>query len=232
MKRGCLPSRTRVSTFRFATVNLFAHFVRVDHFSSVLDEVNPDVIVALELSPAASEEIGSRFPEHHLVPKRGYSGWGVASRFPLSVEAMRPGWGKGGSVRLDIDAKTVHLAAIHILDPIHRPWAETAAIRTRQVDALLHWGSTLPDDQPQIVAGDLNASPAWEVYRRLAERWDDLIVTGSPRTRPLRTWGFPRGLRLLRIDHVLGSGLAAVSNRVVRVRGSDHAMVVVDLEID
>ena len=60
---------------------------------------------------------------------------------------------------------------------------------------------------------------------------EDLIVAGSPRTRPLRTWGFPRGIRLLRIDHTLGSGLEAFSNRVVRVRGSDHAMVVVDLEI-
>lgn len=227
---GVYPSRHQVSAFRFATANLFTRFVDVDHFATVLDEVDPDVLVAVELAPKASGVIESRYPHHHLAPDRGFVGWGVASRFPLEVDSGH-GWGRGGAVRVELPETTLHLAAVHILDPLHLPFRETAAARDRQVDALLEWGDVLPPGEPQLVAGDFNASPIWKVYRRLAGRWDDVVAVKSPGTRPRRTWGLPPGLRLLRIDHVLGSGVVATHNRVLRVRGSDHGMVVVDLRL-
>lgn len=189
------------------------------------------MLVAVELSPDAANVIESRYPHHHLAPERGYSGWGLASKHPFRVEPEAPGWGRGGAAHVALGDTTLHLAAVHILDPMHRPLKQTTATRERQVDALLEWGAGLPAGEPQLVAGDLNATPLWSVYRRLAGRWDDLVASGAPGTRPLRTWGIPRGLRMLRIDHVLGSGLVATENRVVRVRGSDHAMVVVELSL-
>ena len=195
----------------------------------MLEAADPDLLVTVELHPKAAGVIAARYPHHHLVPDRGYSGWGFAGRYPMQVEAAK-GWDRGGAARVQIDDATLHVAGVHILDPMHRPWRKTAAIRARQVDALIEWGDSLPDDEPQLVAGDFNATPLWSVYRRLTSRWEDLVASGSPGTRPLRTWGVPRGLRILRIDHVLGSGVVATSNRVVRVRGSDHAMVVVDLD--
>lgn len=216
---------------RFATVNLFARFVDVEHFAAVLDEVDPDLLVAVELSPEAAGVMADRFPHHELAPDRSYSGWGIASRHPIRVEPAPPGWGRGAAATVELPDATLHLAAVHILDPMRRPLKETAATRERQVDALLEWGDRLPGSDPQMVAGDFNATPIWSVYKRLASRWEDLVASGAPGTRPFRTWGIPRGLRILRIDHVLGSGLVATRNRVVRVRGSDHAMVVVDLEL-
>lgn len=195
----------------------------------MLDAADPDLLVVVELHSKAAEVIAARYPNHHLVPDRGYSGWGFAGRYPMRVEAAK-GWDRGGAATVEIDNATLHVAGVHILDPMHRPWKKTAAARARQVDALIEWGDSLPVDEPQLVAGDLNATPIWSVYRKLADRWDDLVASGSPGTRPLRTWGIPRGLRILRIDHVLGSGLIATSNHVMQVRGSDHAMVVVDLD--
>ncbi len=195
----------------------------------MLESADPDLLLAVELHPKAADVIAARYPEHHLVPDRGYSGWGFASRHPMHVEAAK-GWDRGGVATVETGDTTVHVAGVHILDPMHRPWRRTAAVRKRQVDALLAWGDVIPADEPQLVAGDFNATPVWSVYRRLAARWDDLVASGSPGTRPLRTWGIPRGPRVLRIDHVLGSGMLAKANRVLAVKGSDHAMVVVDLE--
>jgi endonuclease/exonuclease/phosphatase (EEP) superfamily protein YafD len=36
---------------------------------------------------------------------------------------------------------------------------------------------------------------------------------------------------MLRIDHVFGSGVRAVGSKVIPLRGTDHAAVVVDLAV-
>jgi endonuclease/exonuclease/phosphatase (EEP) superfamily protein YafD len=81
----------------------------------------------------------------------------------------------------------------------------------------------------------MNASPAWPFYRRMAERWDDIVARSAADsdTNPTPTWAWRPGWpRLLRIDHVFGSGVRAVATQVVPIRGTDHAAVVVDLVPD
>jgi hypothetical protein len=227
------PSYSRipqVQTFRFATINLFTRFVDPGHLARVLDEVEPDLLVAVEMAPKAADVIAPRFEHHHLRPDRGFDGWGVAGRFPLDVSDEKSPWGRGGAVRVDIGDATLHLAVVHIYDPLHRPLRETTSRRRREVDGLLAWGETLPSDEPQLVAGDFNATPIWPVYRRLTRRWPDLL-TAPNLGRPHRTWGLPIGPRLLRIDHLLGTGIEAAGSSVVKVRGSDHHMLVADLRV-
>ena len=49
---------------------------------------------------------------------------------------------------------------------------------------------------------------------------------------PVPTWAYRDGLpRLLRIDHVFGSAVDPLHAEVVRVVGSDHAGLLVDLEV-
>ncbi|HEX6946623.1 MAG TPA: endonuclease/exonuclease/phosphatase family protein [Acidimicrobiia bacterium] len=213
-------------TLRFATANLFTRFVDTDHLDAVLDEVDPDLLVTLELAPKAAEVIAAHYDRHHLRPEQGFEGWGVAGRFDLEADGQA-GWGRGGAFRVDLPGSALNLAAVHLLDPMHTP-RKVVTVRRRQVEALLEWGRSRPQGEPQLVAGDFNASPTWPAYRRLAGHWTDLVAEAG---RARRTWGFPPGVRLFRIDHVLGSGLRAVDAGVVRVRGSDHAMVVVDLEV-
>lgn len=222
------------SRFRLMTINLFSKWVDVDHFAEVLERLDPDVVVAQELAPGPAEVIGTRYPKHHLAPDPGYSGWGMASRLPAEMSGERPGWGRGGHGRVEIDGTIVHLAGAHILDPMHRPLMQTHRRRLEQAEALVSWGRELPAGEPQVVAGDMNSTSSWEVYRRLTARWDDLILEHSRAAglRPPRTWGAPnRGLRLLRIDHVFGRGVEAVDVIVEPVKGSDHSALVVDLEL-
>jgi endonuclease/exonuclease/phosphatase family metal-dependent hydrolase len=77
------------------------------------------------------------------------------------------------------------------------------------------------------VCNDLNATPAWPAYRRLAERLRDAAREHAAAlgARPERTWGPWHGApRLLRIDHVFASG--ARSRHAPSRPRSDHALVV------
>jgi endonuclease/exonuclease/phosphatase (EEP) superfamily protein YafD len=75
----------------------------------------------------------------------------------------------------------------------------------------------------------------WPAYRRLRRHYDDGIgeVEADQGRRPARTWAPLRiGPRLLRIDHVLVSGVRVVSAEALPLAGSDHLAVVVDLSDD
>ena len=84
------------------------------------------------------------------------------------------------------------------------------------------------------MAGDMNATPRWPLYRRLNQRWDDLVLMAGDGSanKPAQTWGWRPGWpRLLRIDHVFGSGVEPVGTTVERLEGSDHVALVVDLQV-
>ena len=84
----------------------------------------------------------------------------------------------------------------------------------------------------RVVVGDLNATPVWPAYRRLAERLEDAAHSRATHVgdRPGRTWGpWPGSPRMLRIDHVLTAGFEIAHAEVVHIEGSDHAGVFVEL---
>ena len=94
---------------------------------------------------------------------------------------------------------------------------------------MAHAAQTYPR---RVLCGDLNATPLWPAYRRLVGYYSDGIVRARKREgrRPVRTWGpTTYGPRLLRIDHVLVSGLVVTAAATVRIDGSDHLGVVADL---
>ena len=79
-----------------------------------------------------------------------------------------------------------------------------------------------------VLAGDLNASAGHPGFRGLLRTMDD---AGEASGRWLvRTW--PHGRRVppfVALDHVLTRGLAVESFEAVRVPGSDHDAILVDL---
>jgi endonuclease/exonuclease/phosphatase (EEP) superfamily protein YafD len=86
----------------------------------------------------------------------------------------------------------------------------------------------------RVVCGDLNATPVWPAYRRLAERLRDVVHhhAASAGARAPRTWGPWHGApRLLRIDHVFATGGRVLDLQTVPVEGSDHSALVVDFEL-
>jgi endonuclease/exonuclease/phosphatase family metal-dependent hydrolase len=86
----------------------------------------------------------------------------------------------------------------------------------------------------RVLVGDLNSTPIWPLYRRLAARMHDAAVLAARRhgrsVEP--TWGPWAGApRLLRIDHALVHGVGVEDFRVVPIPGGDHSAIVVDLAV-
>ena len=226
--------RTMVRRFRLMTANLLNGMADAEHLAEVLDHVRPDVIVTQEMGPDVAEVIASRYPHHDLHPDLVHQGRGIASSFDAEFGPLVLPWRSGSWARLDIGFQQLIVADVHMLNPISFPWWVSVRRRTEQLDALFLWADRTIGNEAVVVAGDMNATPRWPLYRRLAERWDDLVVNAaeSSGTSPAPTWGLrPSWPPMLRIDHVLGSGVRAVGTAVERLQGSDHSALVVNMEL-
>jgi endonuclease/exonuclease/phosphatase family metal-dependent hydrolase len=226
-------ARPMTTTFRLMTANLLNERCDVDHFSRVLDRVAPDIIVTQELAPSCAEVVAGVFPNHRLRPSLGFLGRGAATRFDAEFGEFEVPGRPGISMVTQVDGSTVNVGSVHLLNPLQPPWWVTARERGRQLDALFAWLDH-NESGPVVVAGDFNASPRWPAYRRMVGRLRDLVAERADRagekTQPTWAWrpGWPR---LLRIDHVFGTGVRATGVTVEPLRGTDHAAVVADIEI-
>jgi endonuclease/exonuclease/phosphatase family metal-dependent hydrolase len=218
---------------RLMTANLLAGRADLTHLSGILEQLEPDILVTQELSHDAAEMIGARFPHHYLRPADDARGRGIATRLAAEFGQISMPWRSGLWGRVELDPGTLLVANLHLRNPIAFPFWRSVRIRGQQLEALFAWADEFAEGgAPFVLAGDMNASPAWPVYKELAGRWDDLVADhaelSGEDTAPTWAWR-PRWPRLLRIDHVFGRRAKAVSTRVEPMRGSDHAAVVVDL---
>jgi len=214
------------------TVNLLQERSDIARFVRVLEEVSPDVVVTQELAPEAADVLADAYPNHHLVPSSDFTGRGVATRLDAVFDDIPMPGRMGTSATLKIGRHQIRLAGAHLLNPVLFPWWSQVAGRRRQVEALLEWVDR--GTGPVVVAGDFNATPTWPAYRRITSRLTDLIVEHKRAldSRPERTWGWRPGWpRMLRIDHVFGSGVTVFDCLVTPLAGSDHFAVVVDLAV-
>ncbi len=222
-----------MTDLRLLTCNLYNWNAKPDALAAVLETTTPDVVVAQELAPNAANVLTSALPYGHLEPAWDSTGVGIALRYPGEVRPFPMQLRDGLSTVLDpahwpalrgaLEVVTVHLA-----NPIDRPFRSSWKLRRSQVASIVGHVARMTD--PLVVAGDLNATPVWPVYRRLTRVMRDGVHdTGTVR----RTWG-PRWWwpRLLRIDHVLvRGGVRVLSAETVSIRGSDHSGLLVDMEL-
>jgi endonuclease/exonuclease/phosphatase family metal-dependent hydrolase len=125
-----------------------------------------------------------------------------------------------------LEIMNLHIQAPHSLPP----W-RTFAERRGQIAGVAAYLDSVPCSR-RVLVGDLNATPLWPAYRRLARHLTDEVLGHAERVgRPVRpTWGpWPGAPRLLRIDHVMGNGVTAVQVEPIRIVGSDHDALLVDL---
>lgn len=220
-------------TLRVLTANLYNGRAAIGSLRRVLEREQPDVAAFQELDPAAARIIDQHFAFAQLDPRRDHSGMGIAGTHAIAVDRFemphRDGW--KGLLRstdwpqLDRD---IELINVHIQNPIMRPLRETARNRKGQVDAILEYIAA--KRMPRILVGDMNASPAWRTYKRLAEQLQDAAVVAGTETR---TWGYRPGTPpLLRIDHAFVEGVIPLATHTTRIKGSDHWALVVDLYME
>jgi vancomycin resistance protein VanJ len=183
---------------------------------NVLD-ANADVVVFQELTRRLErqlkQDIGARFP--YRTPVHATCGADVAvwSRYPLQVEPVdlvltchvRP-------VVIDFEGHTVRVIGIHGLSftGLDRTSVELS-FRWRKEQIKMVLGMIDGQAEPLILLGDLNSTPAHEVYRMLSADLTDAYREagwGLGHTFPAtgnRFWGVPYPNRLVRIDHIFHS---------------------------
>lgn len=223
---------------RVMTANLWWRRADPAALAKCLEAVEPDVLAVQELGHEQAEAIASVLPYGHLEPRLDYEGMGIALRRPAEVRPLSLDRRDARVARLAPDLwpgleREVEVVNVHVLAPHAFPFWRALRTRRGQVRALAHWLDENPH-AARVLCGDLNATPAWPAYRRLAERLTDVAHHHAARSgeRPARTWGPWHGApRLLRIDHVFASGGQVLDVRPVSIAGSDHTAVVVDFEI-
>ncbi|MCZ6756110.1 MAG: endonuclease/exonuclease/phosphatase family protein, partial [Gemmatimonadetes bacterium] len=192
-----------------------------------------------ELSAEVAPVLRDEFPHQQLTIEPEGPGVGMAARRPVSWEEL-PMPGRSAVVATLQPADwpeftgPVEVIAIHLTNPIAGfPWTTTRA-RRGQLMAIEKRLETSAVAR-RVLCGDLNATPMWPAHRRLLRLYRDgvLDAAASQGKRPSPTWAPRRkGPRVLRIDHILVSGVRVVSAEALPLAGSDHFGVVVDLVDD
>jgi endonuclease/exonuclease/phosphatase family metal-dependent hydrolase len=216
------------------TANVLEDAVDTRYLGDLIDRLVPDLVLFQEMTEGAAGVLADRFEYHFLFPSEEFEGRGVASRWEAECGSIDLPWRPGTWARVVVEGKALVAAGVHMSNPIKFPPWRSVRKRQDQVDALLAWADR-QDADALIVAGDMNASPAWPMYRRLTDRLDDLAVVAAERSGapPEPTWGWRPGWpRMLRIDHIFGSGVEAIATQVEPIRGSDHHALIVDVEIN
>jgi endonuclease/exonuclease/phosphatase family metal-dependent hydrolase len=223
-------------SLRVLTANLLNGGADPRAFARLVETVAADVVAVQELTPEQAGILATVMPFGTLEPLRNHMGMGIALRRPGTVSRVPLPHRSAFAAEVEIEGspgRPVEILNVHMAAP-HKPppwWA--LPYRRRQLRALEAYLDGAPRPH-RALAGDLNSTPLWPLYRRLAGRFRDAAVEAAALDggRTARTWGpWPGAPRLLRIDHVLVAGLDVLGARVVSIAGSDHSALVVDLAL-
>lgn len=216
---------------RILTINLYNGRATADSFATALAQTQPDLVATQELTAPAADVMADWGSAHLLDPRDDTTGMGVAARFPAEFERLD--FPHRDPIRARFDGirwgfREVEVVDSHVVNPISRPLLQSKRLRELELAAL---EQLLAEPvASRILVGDMNSSPAWPLYRRLAAlATDGALAAGTAR----RTWGYwPRSPRMLRIDHAFLQGATCVRTSLVQVAGGDHRGLLVEVEPD
>jgi endonuclease/exonuclease/phosphatase (EEP) superfamily protein YafD len=217
------------------TVNLYVGRADAAAVGRIVRAEDVDVLVLSEVRGSATADLRARgvfagLP--HALPRRvAAGGTQIRSRLPLSAVSDRPRQLSAGdarrnpAARLRLGGTEITLRAVHPAPPVSSRIDRWRA----SLEALAGWAGQARG--PLVVAGDFNASVDHPAMRALLETGlrDAHEVAGAGRPR---TW--PRGKSVppfVHIDHVLVRGVDVGSAQELRIPGSDHDAVLVDLVV-
>ena len=221
---------------RVMTANLWADGVDAAGFAERVRHFDPDVVCTQELGHAAADRLAEIYQFGELNPANDFRGMGIALDRPGKVTELELPH-KGGLIAVLEPAdwpmldEPLEIMNLHFAAPGPRQPLLARIARRAQLAGFEAYLETAPD-HPRIVIGDMNSTPLWPLYRRLAGRFEDAHRTVARRfgRLPARTWGpTPQWPRLLRIDHVFTDGVSVSDLWVVPIPGSDHSAIIFDI---
>ena len=227
-------SASTMVRLRLLTVNAQGGAADPAALLRILRRHNVDVLAVQELTPQmvgrlAAAGLAQLLPFSHLDPRPGWAGTGLWARWPLTPLPPVPGL-TSAAPRARIDPPAgwpVTLTAVHPFAPMN----ENAYIWQRELALIRQTLARV--DEPQVVAGDFNASRDHRPFRDLlAAGFLDCADSSQNRSWPGFTWPAARGrLPIMRLDHVLVSRTATVRmTRVIRLPRTDHHGVLAAIE--
>jgi endonuclease/exonuclease/phosphatase (EEP) superfamily protein YafD len=223
-----------MTRFRLMTANVLEDSADHAALAALIDRVDPDIVFLQEMTAGPADVLASKFECHFLFPSAEFEGRGVATKFDAECGSVEIPWRPGTYAVFELDGREVVTGGFHMSNPIQFPWWRSVEERKDQVAAVIEWGRAQHSDA-LVLAGDFNATPIWPLYKRLVADWDDLPaeLAATEGREPDLTWAWRPGWpRMLRIDHVFGRGVRAITSTVEPVQGSDHHALVVDVELN
>lgn len=222
---------------RILSCNLFCGRADPDALEALVRERQVDVVCAQELSSVHAERLAGLFAHADLRRDGRVRGNGIACRHPAAFRRIPIPQRSGVVARLEPGdwpglGAAIEIVNLHIAAPHLWPWFPRRVRRRAQLEALLA-DRGHADGLPHAVVGDFNATPAWPVYRRMAELYDDAALAATARPGP--TWPHlpRRGVNgIFRIDHCFVRGLAVDAFETVALPGSDHRGLLVEVSVD
>ena len=216
---------------RVLTANLWNGRAEPQALDELIAAVEPDAVLAQEMTPEQTAVIEARLPYGLMLPRRDMRGMGIALRRPARVAVLPLPRRDALIARLSpatwdaLDGTPLEIINVHIAAPTR---LARFAIRRGQVAALQEYLVGAP--MRRVLAGDFNTFRLMPAYWTLRAHMRDAALEHQPFGWP--TWS-PQAHwpRLLRIDHVLTQQLRTVDVQVLRVRGSDHSAVLATLAL-
>ncbi|MBL1083151.1 endonuclease/exonuclease/phosphatase family protein [Streptomyces actinomycinicus] len=224
------PGGPPLATVRVLTANV--EFGRgTPALVPVLRDRRPDVVFVQECETGCratlERDFAAVYPHRRAVEADGSKGSLVLSRFPLTPAAGVAGtMGMPGAVA-DVRGHRVRLQLAHPMPPL----PEQLALWRRELGRLRDFAAA-DTRTPTILAGDFNASQDHAAFRRILDAGltDAARLAGHDRAPswPSRT----ASVIGAQIDHVLLSpDFTAADAHFLRVRGTDHRALVVDVTL-
>lgn len=224
---------------RILTCNLRYGRASANALRDLIASKSIDIVCEQELSIELAEVISALLPYGDMSHDQIQKGNGIASLHPVKMERIRipkrDGWvatlcpNNWQQLPFAVEIVNVHISSPHVW-----PYFPRSIRRKAQVRALLERRGR-KNDVPHAVFGDFNASPIWPVYKNMAAKYvDGALLPGGGEPKNGKTWPCVPKLGidgLLRIDHCFLWKLSAEKTQTVKIPGSDHLGLLVEIVV-
>lgn len=226
--------------------------VRPERIARVINYFDPDIVAVQEVDahrPRSGGHDQAKVIADHLRMDHSFYavfeeeaekyGLAIFSRFPFSVvktEHLTPAYPRRREARGAMWVTLTSLPGVAKLHLINTHLGLGREERRQQVERILapDWLGGIPEDEPVIFCGDLNARERSRVWRHLSTRLRD-VQTALPGYRARAT--FPTLRAFLRIDHLFVSRhftveRVEVPRTATAIAASDHFPLCAELSLD